>query len=342
MKTRRDVLAMLPAVAAAPASSLGAVNPAIEGIDRATSIRLWNGPAPGDLTPARQETVVDRSSGSAMPDRAVSGISQPRLLVFRARRPNGAALLVLPGGGYRRVVLDREGIETARWAQALGFTTFVLLYRLPAEGWLRPETVALSDAQRAMRLIRQRADYYGVNPDRVAVLGYSAGGHLCADLASRFAGSFYAPTDNADRLSARPFCTAQIYPVVSMDPAVAHAGSRERLLGASPFVAQQDALSPDMAAGTDGPPHFLVHAEDDRVVPVENTLRLRASLVRRGIPVETHLFANGGHGFGLGKGKCAAIRRWPDLWLSWVQSRGLVGECLLRHRQSWLDKWTAG
>lgn len=324
MISRRSVLAMVPAAAAADAVRIGA-SPSGKTVDSPippTSIPLWPGPAPGDLDPARVERVVDRSADARILDRAVTGISRPRLLVYSPVQSNGAALLVLPGGGYQRVVLDREGIETARWGQARGFTVFVLLYRLPAEGWSQPESVALCDAQRAVRQIRARATGFGYDPDRVAVLGYSAGGHLCADLASRFAGSFYTPVDEGDRHSARPFCAAPIYPVVSMDPAVAHPGSRLRLLGSAPSLAQQNRLSPDVTVTADAPPHFLVHAEDDRVVPIANTLRLRAALVRCGVAVETHLFAQGGHGFGLTRDAKGEGAGWPDLWLTWMRTLG--------------------
>ncbi len=148
-------------------------------------------------------------------------------------------------------------------------------------------------------------------------MGFSAGGHLCADLAARWDVTTYIPVDSRDALSARPFCAAPIYPVVSMDPAIAHPGSRSRLLGASPDPQQERALSPDTAVRTDAPPHFLVHAEDDRVVPVANTLRLRQSLRDRGVSADTHLFAAGGHGFGLGRRAPGNAASWPDLWLRW-------------------------
>ncbi|TYC78508.1 alpha/beta hydrolase [Novosphingobium sp. BW1] len=287
------------------------------------TIDLWPAGAPDMPARAPQETVTERSSDELVTDRAVLGITRPRMAVFRPDRPNGAAVLLTPGGGYKHVVVDKEGYEMARWLTARGFTAFVLFYRLPGEGWANRSDVALADAQRAMRLVRRRASAFAIDPERVAVMGFSAGGHVCADLAARFAARVYAPVDAADTLSAKPICAAPVYPVISMDPAIAHAGSRDLLLGPAPTPALEAAHSPDRNEPADAPPHFLLHAEDDDVVPCENTLRLRAALKARGIPVETHLFAQGGHGFGLRKAIGKPVEVWPDLWRAWARTVGL-------------------
>ncbi len=287
------------------------------------TIDLWPKGAPG--APATQliETVDERSTDALVTDRAVYGISRPRMAVFRPDQPNGAAVLLTPGGGYRWVVVDKEGYEMARWLAARGFTAFVLFYRLPGEGWASGADTPLADAQRAMRLIRHRAREFALSPERVAAMGFSAGGHVCADLAARFAAKVYAPVDDADKLSAKPVCAAPIYPVVSMDPAIAHAGSRKLLLGAAPTAEQEMAHTPDRNVPTDAPPHFLLHAEDDDAVPVENSLRLHAALKAKGVPVEMHLFANGGHGFGLRKTVGKPVEVWPELWRAWARTAGL-------------------
>ncbi len=287
------------------------------------TIDLWPNGAPGAPAKALVETVDERSKDSALTDRAVYGISRPRMVVFRPRIPNGSAALITPGGGYRWVVIDKEGYEIARWLAARGWTCFVLFYRLPGEGWAAGPDVALSDAQRAMRLIRHRAGDYGIIPERVAAMGFSAGGHVCADLATRFGVPTYAPVDAADRLAVRPDIAAPIYPVQSMLLPFAHPGSRNLLLGPSPSPALENMHSPEnnITAGT--PPTFLVHAEDDPTVPVENSLRLRAALKAKGIIVETHLFTHGGHGFGLRRAAGKPVERWPDLFLAWAQSQGL-------------------
>ena len=287
------------------------------------TIDLWPAGAPGMPANPPRETVTERSADELVTDRAVLGITRPRMAVFRPDRPNGAAVLLTPGGGYKHVVVDKEGYEMARWLTARGFTAFVLFYRLPGEGWANRSDVALADAQRAMRLVRHRAADFAIDPERVAAMGFSAGGHVCADLAARFAARVYAPVDAADALSAKPICAAPVYPVVSMDPAIAHAGSRDLLLGPAPTPALEAAHSPDRNVPADAPPHFLLHAEDDDVVPSENTLRLRAALKARGIPVETHLFAQGGHGFGLRKAIGKPVEAWPDLWRAWARTVGL-------------------
>ncbi len=289
------------------------------------TIDLWPNEAPGQPATALIETVNERSTDAQLTDRAVFGITRPRMAVFRPARPNGAAVLITPGGGYRWVVVDKEGYEIGRWLAARGFTVFVLFYRLPGEGWAAGPDVALSDAQRAMRLIRHRAGDYGIDPERVAAMGFSAGGHLCCDLTARFATKTYQAVDNADMLSARPLVSAPIYPVVSMSAPNAHAGSREKLIGAQATQAMEIAHSPHLHVPDNAPPVFLVHAEDDNVVPVENSLLFRAALRAKNIPVETHLFTHGGHGFGLRKaiGKPAEI--WPQLFVDWARTMGLSG-----------------
>ncbi len=288
------------------------------------TIDLWPRGAPGAPRTLPVEVVDERSKDADLTDRAVHGISRPRMVVFRPAVPNGAAVLVTPGGGYRWVVIDKEGYEIARWLSARGFTVFVLFYRLPGEGWAAGPDVALSDAQRAMRIIRHRAREWGVMPDRVAAMGFSAGGHVCADLATRFDAATYQPVDDADRLSARPDLAAPIYAVQSMTPPLAHPGSRALLLGRDPSSATERAHSPATNVTKRTPPCFLVHAEDDAVVPVGNTLEFRAALTSAGVPVETHLFTHGGHGFGLRRamGKPAAV--WPDLFLAWARSFGFI------------------
>jgi len=286
-------------------------------------MRLWpNGPS-GRLRPI-SETIVERSKDPALKDRAINGIADPRIVVFRPKKPNGASVLITPGGGYIRVVIDREGYEMARWLAARGFTCFVLFYRLPGEGWASGPDTALADAQRAMRLIRQRAASDGLDPVRVTALGFSAGGHLCADLAARADHAAYQPLDAADTLSARPHSAAPIYPVVSMSLPDAHKGSREQLLGPVPTPALEAAHAPHLAQPDHPVPHFLCHAEDDPAVPIANTLLLRAALKAKGARVETHLFEVGGHGFGLRLAMGKPVEIWPELWLAWAKTTGLI------------------
>lgn len=305
-----------------PPPETGGVLPA--GLPQPTeTIDLWPKAAPGAPIGGLKETVNERSTDPQLTDRAVYGISRPRMVVFRPSRPNGAAVLITPGGGYRWVVVDKEGYELGRWLSARGYTVFVLFYRLPGEGWSAGPDVVLQDCQRAMRLIRHLATSFGVDPERVAAMGFSAGGHACADLAARFAVPVYDAVDQADSLSARPFVAAPIYPVIAMSAPMAHAGSREKLIGAAASADLESAHSPHLNISANAPPHFILHAEDDDVVPVENALVLRAALRAKNIPVETHLFTHGGHGFGLRKTVGKPVEAWPDLFTAWAHLQGL-------------------
>lgn len=287
-------------------------------------VALWPGTAPGAPASLPDEAIVERSADPARPDRIMQSIARPRMAVFRATRPGGAAVLIAPGGGYRHVVIDKEGFEMARWLASRGVTAFVLFYRLPHQGWASGPDTPLADAQRALRLIRRDHAAYDIDPQRISVMGFSAGGHVAATLATGFARAAYAPIDAADRLSARPDAAALIYPVIAMREALAHPGSRERLLGASPRAEQELAHSPDHHVPADAPPCFMLHAEDDDVVPVGNTLAMRDGLKAQRIAVDTHLYASGGHGFGISRAAGKPVAVWPEAWLAWARHKGLA------------------
>lgn len=291
--------------------------------DPIETIDLWPNGAPGAPVRLPVETVHERSTDRAFNDRYVMGISRPRMAVFRPRRPNGSAALIMPGGGYRWVVLDKEGYEMARWLATRGVTAFVLFYRLPGEGWASGSDTPLADAQRAIRLIRHRARSYGIDAKRVCAMGFSAGGHVCGSLMTRFRAGVYREVDAADRLSAKPDIAAPIYPVISMTPPTAHAGSREQLLGQHPNAELERKYNPALNVPRDGPPAFLLHAEDDPAVPVANTLMLREALLAAKVPVETHLFPDGGHGFGLRLSKGKSVEGWEEIFFVWGRKRGV-------------------
>lgn len=312
MLDRRMILA-LAASAAATSSAAGAQDPS-------EAIPLWPGRPPDAPTLLPVAKVFDRIATSGVQDRFVTDIGEPLLTVFRPRSPNGAAALLIPGGGYIRVVIDKEGFEVARRLAEAGVTAFVLRYRLPREGWTRRD-VALQDAQRAMRVIRAAE---GLDPTRVLVLGFSAGGHVAASLATGFDRPLYAPVDAADRLSARPDLNALLYPVIDMARPHAHAGSREALLGPSPAPGLEAAFSPHRHVTAQTPPTFLVHAADDGSVPVENGLTYVAALRAARVPAEAHIFEEGGHGFGIRLAQGKPVQAWPDLLLAWTGRRGFL------------------
>lgn len=312
-----------PAVAqTAPPMKAGDYPPGLPQPDE--TIDLWPGGAPGMPANPPTEEVSERSKDHSINDRAVTGIIRPRLVVFRAERPNGAAIMIAPGGGYRRVVIDREGYELARYFSARGITCFVLFYRLPGDGWAAGPDTPLQDSQRAMRLIRSRAQHYAIAPERVAAMGFSAGGHLCADLATRYNAKVYDPVDAADTLTAKPFIAAPIYPVVTMIPPLAHEGSRDLLIGKNASLAVEKAHSPQLNVTAETPPCFLCAAENDPAVPIDNTLMLRAALKAHKVTVETHLFAEGGHGFGMRAALGKPVEIWPELFLNWARTQGFT------------------
>lgn len=321
---RRSLLAITAATAASPAAA--------DASDPTETVRIWPGRPPGAPTPPPLEAITDRIATSGFQDRYVTGIATPLMTVFRPARPSGAAALLIPGGGYIRVVVDKEGFEVARRLNNAGVTCFVLRYRLPTDGWTDRADCALQDAQRAMRLIRAGAANFGVDPSRVCAMGFSAGGHVAASLATGHARATYAPVDAADALSARPDLSALLYPVIDMAPPNAHAGSREALLGPAPSPAQEHAASPHRHVTTDTPPTFLAHAADDPSVPVDNTLGYLAALRAARVRAEAHIFEEGGHGFGirLARGKpCAA---WPDLFLAWAAAHRFLPHSASRGR----------
>ena len=287
------------------------------------SLSLW---PEGHIAPPAGlvERIVQRSDDERASDRMLEGITRPRLDIFRPAKPNGAAVILAPGGGYRYVVVDKEGYELARWLSARGFTVYVLFYRLPGDGWANGSDVPLADAQRAVRLARSRAALDGIDPARVAFGGFSAGGQVATSLLTRFDAKVYDPVDAADALSGRPDALAAIYPVVSMAPAIAHAMSREKLIGASPDAAREKLYSPERNVRADQPPVWLLHAEDDDVVKVENSVRLREATRGIGTPVEAHFFERGGHGFGLMKTAGLPVAIWPELLWNWLGSHGIV------------------
>ncbi len=287
------------------------------GLTPDASIALW---PEGHLEPppGLVERVVQRSDDPQASDRMLEGIARPRLDIFRPARPNGAAVILAPGGGYRYVVIDKEGYELARWLKDRGVTAYVLFYRLPGDGWANGADAPLADAQRAVRLVRSRAGVDDINPARVAFGGFSAGGQVATSLLTRFDAKVHAPVDAADALSARPDALAAIYPVVSMDPAIAHAVSREKLIGANPDAMRETLYSPERNVRADQPPLWLLHAEDDEVVKVENSVRLRAATRNIGAPVEAHFFERGGHGFGLMKTAGLPVAIWPELLWNWL------------------------
>ncbi|GAB2890399.1 alpha/beta hydrolase [Uliginosibacterium flavum] len=286
-------------------------------------IPLWPDVPPGSAGVQLTETIEERSPDvAAFMDRAITGISRPALTAYVPARPNGTSVVLAPGGGYIRVVLDKEGIEIAEWLNTFGITVFILKYRLPGEGHASRSDVPLQDAQRALRLVRANAAAWRLAPDKVGAMGCSAGGHVIGALATLFAKSVYKPVDAVDAVSARPDFVSLLYPVITMDVRWAHPGSREKLLGDNPSEALVKAWSCEEQVGPDMPPCFICHAADDASVPVENAVNFYNRLHHQRIPAALHVFESGGHGHGIRLAKGKPVERWTELFADWLRVRG--------------------
>ncbi len=268
--------------------------------------RLWPKQPPN--SPRRLPTPANEMSGQP-PRRELHlrGVAEPVVGVYRPATPDGRALLSLPGGGYRFLSVENEGINVARTFNPLGVTVFVLAYRLPGEGWLEPQDVPLQDAQRAMRLIRARATDFAIDPATLGVVGFSAGGLLAASIATAYADPVYDRIDASDDLPARPAYAGLVYPVIAGDM------MRVGALGAARF-------DTDRRVNRATPPIFIAHALDDPVVPSAQPIAMLAACQAARVPVEAHFFQEGGHGFGpsyLSPDLPGA--RWPELFDRWIR-----------------------
>lgn len=288
----------------------------------ARRIDLWSRGAPETVPPGLTLSELERSKVAGVKDRSLMGVSAPWLDYVRPKKSNGAALIAIPGGGYHHMAWDKEGLDIAAWFAARGIAGFALAYRLPLDGWGGALDTPLADAQRAVRIVRGRAAEFGIDPARIAVVGFSAGGHLAANLAAQYNRAVYSPQDELDHVSARPDLAAPLYPLVMADRIAAAAPA-----GRPPFgkeMSPEDLVrhSPHLQARADAPPHFLVHAEDDPLLPPEHSLALRAALRARSVRVETHLFAAGGHGFGIRNTVGLPVASWPERLLAFGRSTG--------------------
>jgi acetyl esterase/lipase len=243
----------------------------------------------------------------------------PTLTIYRPETPNGAAMVVCPGGGYG-VLAPHEGEPVARWLTTLGVTAGVLKYRL---GPRYHHPIELGDASRALRLMRNRAAGWGVDPHRIGILGFSAGGHLASTLLTHFDSGDAAAPDPIDRLSSRPDLGVLIYPVITLTDPYTHGGSRENLLGPHPSPELIDRLSNEKHVTDQTPPTFLISTSEDQAVPAENSMLFAMALHRAHVPFELHIFEKGPHGFGLG-GHDPVLSTWPAMCAAWMNGRGFL------------------
>ncbi len=305
-------------VAAVPLalSVLLALGPAVAGAEAwqpapgHSQVALWPAAMPGTPSVQAPESVATVTGHlvAGKPWLYVSHVSTPTITVYPPRgRNTGVAVVVLPGGGYNILAIDLEGSEVCDWLAARGITGVLLKYRVPCAkvGPYRDCPTALQDAQRALSLVRFHAPEWHVDPHRVGVLGFSAGGHLAAATSNQWETRSYPPADAVDRESCRPDFAVALYP--------GHLAVPERGY----------ALNPDLRITAQTPPQFVLQAEDDPVDPVENSLVYYSALRKAGVPAELHVFAKGGHAFGLRRTE-APITRWPDLVEAWLRTIGIL------------------
>ncbi len=274
-------------------------------------IELWPGTPPGNGGVKGPEVVGDKGAGYG----AVSNIARPRMRVYRPNKSNGRAVVVCGGGGYFRIQSWKESAPASRWLQNHGYTAFELLYRLPNDGW--EASAPFADAQRAMKIIRARADEFDIDPRKVGIMGMSAGGHLAGFTALQPARPLYSGADRFENASARPDFAALLFPVVSLRKPFDTTRTRKEIIGTKPAAAAEAEWSLDTYAAKDAPPTILFSAADDPTTPPGHNLALFSALQKAGASVEMHIFANGGHGWGLGTPD-QTLSQWPGLFDAWV------------------------
>lgn len=271
------------------------LNPAT---DDTTVISLW----PGTPPYAAADTFGTETAQPARGDNVIrlTNVSHPTLTIYPAKTTGSPtpAVLICPGGGYHILAMNLEGTELAAWFNSLGITAAILKYRVPQN-----RKGAFADGQRALGLLRARAKEWHIDPEHIGVMGFSAGGHLSARLSTHFHQRSYQPVDDYDATSCRPDFAMLIYPAYLVD--------------------QQHRIAPEVLVDNGTPPAFLVQAQDDPI-GVRNTLYYYASLTRHGIPAEIHLFATGGHGYGMRSPASRPISHWPDLCKTWLQSLDII------------------
>jgi acetyl esterase/lipase len=249
-------------------------------------------------------------------------LDQPKITDYRAPadKAKSAAVVVCPGGGYEVLASDHEGRMVAEWLNSLGVSAFVLQYRL---GPRYRHPVPLQDVQRALRTVRARAGEWGVDPRRIGVLGFSAGGHLASTAETHFDDGRADAADPMERVSSRPDFAVLCYPVISLVTSAVHAGSRSALLGENPDPKIVDSLSSELQVTPRTPPTFLWHTDDDEAVPVENSVLFFEAMKKAKVPGELHVFAHGKHGAGLAPND-PALSQWPHLCALWMEGMGFL------------------
>ncbi len=276
-------------------------------------INLWPGRPPGGAGPSASEDLTPRG--------ALKHVSTPRLIVHKPDKPNGAGMLLCSGGGYEKVDIVNESTPAAIYFASQGITTVELVYRVPQEGW--SIHVPFLDGVRALRLLRSQSQRLQIDPARMGVLGFSAGGHLAGMLATGAADEFYTSVDDLDQDVFKPAFATLLYPVITMMAPFDRTESRLKICGRHPLEDMREMFSVEQHVTKQMPPVFLAHALDDPIVPVDHSLMMFQALRRAAVETEMHIFQSGGHGWGMGKTR-PDVRSWAQLVETWLQLNGML------------------
>jgi len=295
-----------------------AIIPVINSNAQQKTMNLWPGGIPGLVF---TDSYIEKSTTSEGLITRFEKTTNPMIYIFLPpkEKTTGTAVLICPGGGYAALAFGHEGNAIASWLNDNGIAGIILKYRLPSDLIMKDKSIGpLQDAQEAMRIIRRNAVAWNIDPKKVGVIGFSAGGHLASTLSTHYADKVY---DVADTVSARPDFSLLIYPVITMDASFTHAGSRKNLIGENPSDEAIKSFSNELQVNEKTPPAFMVHSADDQTVPVKNSIVYYEQLVKYNIPSELHIFQKGGHGYGLGGSKDTQSA-WPGLCISWLKASG--------------------
>ncbi len=282
-------------------------------------VKIWLGKIPGSIEDSQYKEIDLRNETGRY---RIEKVKIPTLTIFTPSNggANGTAVLICPGGGYSHLAFNKEGVDIAKWFNSIGITAFVLKYRLPSDSIMKDKTIGpLMDAQKAMRIIRGNAEKWNINPNKIGIIGFSAGGHLASTLCTHYSEKVY----NSDTVSAKPDFSILGYPVISMETDITHMGSRKSLLGKNPTKEEVNKFSNDLHVNKNTPPAFLFLAEDDNAVPIQNSINYFKALNKFKIPAELHIYEKGGHGFGLAK-KGGTESDWPNACEHWLKENGML------------------
>ena len=282
------------------------------------TIKLWPSNPPGSISDPSYTEIIQTTDILR-----IEKVIDPTITVYlpSGEKATGSAVIICPGGGYGILAYDYEGTDIAKWYNTIGVAGIVLKYRLPSDVIMQNKSIGpLQDAQEAIRIVRRKAREWNINPNKIGIMGFSAGGHLAATASTHYNQKVYEIKDST---SARPDFSILIYPVISMNKELTHGGSRINLLGKNPDQALVDLFSNELQVTKDTPTAFMVHALNDNGVPVQNSINYLMALKKNNVSGELHIYEKGGHGFSMRKTD-GTEGNWPEALKSWMKVKGLL------------------